>query len=70
MSSLAQTFLSEIEAFLTERRMSATAFGRAAVKDPNFVHDLRGGRLPNLGLVDRVHEYMRSHSAIAEESTA
>lgn len=39
--------------------MSATAFGRAAVRDPNLVGDLRAGRKPNLGLVDRIEAFMK-----------
>lgn len=59
----AEAFLAEIEAFLNRTKMTATAFGRAAVNDPNFVGDLRTkGRKPNLGLVDRVHDFMRRQS--------
>ncbi len=65
MSTLAQTFLGEIEAFLERSGMSATAFGRSALNDPNFVHDLRAGRMPNLGLVGRVHDFIRSQEASA-----
>ena len=36
--------LSTIERFLAETRMSATAFGRLALRDPRFVFDLRKGR--------------------------
>jgi hypothetical protein len=61
MASLAQNFLSEVEAFLARTKMSASAFGHGAVNDPNFVSDLREGRTPSLRLADRVHEFMRSH---------
>lgn len=70
MSTPAETFLAEIEAFLVRRNVSATAFGRAAVNDPNFVHDLRGGRMPNLGLVGRVHDYIRSQDTTSEPERA
>jgi hypothetical protein len=43
--------------------MSATAFGIAVAKDPNFVHDLRAGRVPNLRMVDRVNQYIAAHPA-------
>lgn len=56
--SRADEFRSEVEGFLERTGMSASAFGRAAVNDPNFVLDLRAGRNPNLGLVDRVHDFM------------
>ncbi len=63
MITPAQTFLAEIEAFLERSGMSATAFGRGSLNDPNFVHDLRTGRMPNLGIVGRVHEFIRSQEA-------
>ncbi|HXJ59410.1 MAG TPA: hypothetical protein VNU68_22430 [Verrucomicrobiae bacterium] len=53
--------------------MTASAFGKAAVNDPNFVGDLRTGRKPNLGLVDRVHEFIKSQeeaAAISSEQAA
>ncbi len=61
----AEIFLAEIDAFLDRSKMSATAFGRGAVNDPNFVRDLRAGRMPNLGLVERVHQFIRSQEASA-----
>lgn len=57
----AKSFLAQIEAFLERQGMSATAFGSEAVKDPNFVSDLRAGRMPSLRLVERVDEFMRAH---------
>jgi len=57
----AEQFLADIEAFLERTGTTASAFGKSAVNDPNFVGDLREGRKPNLGLVDRVHEFMNSH---------
>lgn len=65
MSTAAQTFLQEIEAFLERSKMTASAFGRASVNDPNFVGDLRGGRMPNLGLVDRVNKFIQAQDAAA-----
>jgi len=62
MKSPAETFLSDIEAFLSETGMSASAFGWAALKDRNFVGDLRNGRMPNLGLVARVQDFMASQA--------
>ena len=58
MDSSVTAFLAEIDAFLARERVSSSAFGRAAVGDPNFVHDLRNGRAPNLRLVDRIRAYM------------
>jgi len=64
----AEQFLSEVEAFLSRSGMSPTAFGKDALNDPNFVRDLRAGRLPGLGLVDRVHEFIREREQSAEAS--
>lgn len=61
----AEKFLSEVDAFIADSGMTATAFGRAAVNDPNFVGDLRKGRKPNLGLVDRVHDFIKSQQESA-----
>lgn len=63
----AEQFLSDIEAFLTRSGMTATAFGMAALNDPSFVPDLRNGRKPNLGLVDKVHAFIRAHEAPAKQ---
>jgi len=54
----AQEFRNEIETFLAKTGMSATAFGRAAVNDPNFVGDLANGRTPSLRLVERISKFM------------
>ena len=59
----AAAFLSEIEAFLARERAAPSTFGRAAVGDPNFVHDLREGRAPSLRLVDRARAYMARRRA-------
>lgn len=52
-------FLEQIETFLTQTGMSATAFGREVLRDPSFVGDLRKGRSPNLKVAKRVIEFMR-----------
>jgi hypothetical protein len=64
MESAADAFRSEIEAFLTRERAAPSAFGRAAVGDPNFVRELRNGRTPGLRLVDRARAYMTARSAV------
>lgn len=62
----AEAFLSDVEAYLKQAGMSATAFGHAALKDPNFVHDLRQGRKPNLGIVERVYIFMNENGDAAQ----
>lgn len=51
--------LIEIEQYLQTRGLSATRFGRLAVKDPRFVEDLRQGRSPRRRTLERVSAYMR-----------
>ena len=62
-----EQFISEIDAFLERSGMKATAFGWDAVKDPNFVRDLKTkGRSPSLALVERVHDFIKSQEANAQ----
>lgn len=63
--SIAATFLKEVESFLERTDFTASSFGKAAVSDPNFVGDLRTGRSPSLALVDRVHDFIKTHDAKA-----
>jgi hypothetical protein len=59
-------FISEIDAFLERSGMTATSFGWNALKDPNFVGDLKNkGRQPTLGVVGRVQQFIRNHDAEA-----
>ena len=61
--TLLESFLVDVEAFLSERRMEASLFGRNALKDPNFVFDLRKGRCPNLRTIQRVRGFMAGHAS-------
>jgi hypothetical protein len=58
--------LVEIDGFRARTGMTVSGFGRVAVGDPNFVADLRAGRMPSLKLIDRVRNFMQSQ----EESAA
>ena len=52
----------KIDQFLTASGMTPTEFGRAALKDPNFVFDLRSGkRSPSIRTVEKIYSYMSSH---------
>lgn len=51
----------QIERFLRDTGMSATGFGRTAVQDPCFVHDLRKGREPGGRTAARVTAFMSTH---------
>lgn len=66
MGTPVENFLSEIDSFLKRKEMSASAFGKAALKDPSFVMDVRAGRMPNLGLVQRVMDFIASQEEPAE----
>jgi len=55
-----RSLLQRIEAFLKESAMPPTVFGRAAVRDPRLVSDLRGGREPGLRLKCRVEHFMNT----------
>jgi hypothetical protein len=54
--------LAEIDRFLNKTGMTPTAFGKAAIGDPNFVRDLRGGREPRSRLITRAQEFMRGYT--------
>lgn len=53
-----KSFLADIDSYLNRTGMAESAFGRAAVGDPNFVSDCREGREPGLRLIRRVTEFM------------
>ena len=59
--SMHDSFLAEVEAFLSRTGMSATRLGAIAVGDTRFVHHVRRGRSPRLATADRVREFMRDH---------
>jgi hypothetical protein len=61
-------FIAEIDAFLERSGMTPTVFGKTALKDPNFVGDLKKkGRQPTLGVVGRVHEFIRANDRAPSE---
>ena len=52
----------KIEQFLRRTDMPATTFGRLAARDPQFVHDLRNGRVPRAPMERRVEHFMHIYS--------
>ena len=66
---LSEQFAADVEAFLTRSGMTAAAFGREALNDPSFVMDLRRGRKPGLGSVDKVYEFIRAKTQADTEAT-
>lgn len=57
----AQDIISQIEGFMDRTGLSASAFGRQAIGDPNLVGDLRDGRMPNLRTLGRLNDFMESY---------
>jgi len=51
----------KIEAFMRQTKMPQTTFGRVAINDPQFVFDLRRGRVPRQGTVQRVEHFMNTY---------
>jgi sulfate adenylyltransferase subunit 2 len=58
MSKTTIEFLTEIEGFLKRTAMEATALGKQALADPNFVFDLRKGRAPSGRTMDKIRDFM------------
>jgi len=58
-----RSLLQRIETFLKESAMPPSVFGRAAVRDPRLVSDLRGGREPGGQLTCRVEHFMNTWRA-------
>lgn len=58
-----RNLLHRIEAFLAETRMPPSVFGRAAVRDPRLVSDLRGGREAGDSLIFRLEHFMNKWRA-------
>ena len=63
MENISQILLRDVESFLQRTGMSPSKFGWIAVKDPNFVRNLRDGRQPRFETAKRVSEYMQSEFA-------
>lgn len=58
-----RSLLQRIEAFLKESAMPPSVFGRAAVRDPRLVSDLRGGREPGRDIICRTEHFMNKWHA-------
>ena len=57
----------KIEEFMRRTKMPQTWFGRLAINDPQFVFDLRRGRVPRRRTERRVEHFMNTYR---EESHA
>lgn len=58
-----RSLLQRIEVFLRETAMPPSVFGRAAVRDPRLVSDLRSGREPGREIMGRVEHFMNKWRA-------
>lgn len=47
-----------IEKFIKRTKMAPTSFGMGAVRDPNFVRKIKGGRSPSLNIAKKVNEFI------------
>ena len=61
------TLLDQIEAFLKRQGMPPSRFGTMALRDPNFVLDLRNGREPRRRQRERAQDFMNHYRAEAAE---
>lgn len=61
--------LSEIENFLSTRKMAETTFGRMAVNDGKFVSRLRVGANMTLATIERASAYIKTQRAVTEAQT-
>ncbi len=69
MDTVAKSFLGEIERFLETESLDATALGKQALGDPNFVFDLRKGRSPSTRTIEKVRSWMRGQKKTASTAT-
>jgi len=61
MGNLKEQFAGEVETFLADTGLDATTFGKRALKDPNFVFELRAGRAPNVTTIDKVRDFTETY---------
>lgn len=57
------TLLPEIEEWLRKNGVAPTLFGRAAMRDPRFVLDLRKGRVPKEPTRQRIRQFIAAVEA-------
>lgn len=59
-------FLQRVEDHLSTSGVTPTRFGITVANDPNFVRDLRSGRVPNLELAGRVIAHIKASEETAQ----
>ena len=63
-------FLARVEAHLKRTKVSPSRFGKEAVGDPSFVFELRKGRSPSLGKVNKIMAIIDAAAATDPASAA
>ena len=58
MNAIYQLFLDQVDEFCRRNEMTESALGKAAINDPNIIHETRRGRRPNLDLITRIQNFM------------
>lgn len=53
--------LDEIAAFVEAHEISERKFGELALRDKNFVADVKAGRSPSLNTVERIRRFMAAY---------
>ena len=64
------TLLSTIEVFCAAHDLSERQFGELALKDKNFVPQLRDKREPRRRTIERVHRFMATYRATSDARAA
>jgi hypothetical protein len=63
-------FLQRVEDHLVASGVAPTRFGITVANDPNFVRDLRAGRVPNLELAGRVIAHIEAARATLNQAAS
>lgn len=63
MDDPVEQFKSRVEAFLAEMEMSPGPLGANALKDNNFVYQIRAGRRPRAATIAKLDEWMERYRA-------
>ena len=58
MTSIRDTFIAEIDAYIERSGMTPTEFGLAVMRDGSFDERLKGGKDPRASTIDRVRRWM------------
>jgi hypothetical protein len=58
---LNEQFKTQIEDFIQRVGITPTTFGRMALGDPNFISQLRNGRLCSLKTAEKICAFMESY---------